>query len=134
MATLEGELRKKTTDRARSRGAHWAISCRAIVFGLLLALVAGNVWPMLFLTLRLPLAVLAEASFLALFLWWARGGGPPHATEVARAMGFRRRQTLVRAVVLGSYSRVLLRRDDSCLDCVAIPVCAVSNHGVPPRV
>ena len=56
MATLEGELRKKTTDRARSRGAHWAISCRAIVFGLLLALVAGNVWPMLFLTLRLPLA------------------------------------------------------------------------------
>lgn len=89
MAMLEGELRKKPTDRALSRWARLAISLRAIIFGLLLALVAGNVWPVLLLKLGMPLAAFAEASFLALFLWWTRGGGPPHSAEAARATAFR---------------------------------------------
>ncbi len=32
---------------------------------------------------------IAESLFLALFLWWAHGGGPPRSTEVARANAFR---------------------------------------------
>ena len=65
-------------------------SLRAIISGLLIALAAANVWPLLLLNLGVPLAAFAEAIFLALYLWWAGGGGPPRTTQAARATAFRR--------------------------------------------
>jgi membrane protease YdiL (CAAX protease family) len=66
------------------------ISLRAIVSGLLIALVAANVWLLLLLNLGAPLAAIGEAIFLALYVWWASGGGPPGTTQAARAKAFRR--------------------------------------------
>jgi membrane protease YdiL (CAAX protease family) len=66
------------------------VSIRAIVAGLLIGLVAANVWPPLLLTLGAPLAAVAEAAFLALYVWWAAGGGIPRGTQTARATAFRR--------------------------------------------
>jgi membrane protease YdiL (CAAX protease family) len=66
------------------------ISVRAILSGILIALVAANVWPLLLLSLGVPLATVAEVIFLATYVWWARGGGPPSATQLARATAFRR--------------------------------------------
>lgn len=66
------------------------ISLRAIVSGFLLAAVASNVWPLLLVNLGVPLAAIAEAIFLVLYVWWASGGGPPLAMRAARATAFRR--------------------------------------------
>jgi len=66
-------------------------SLRAVVAGLLIALPAANVWPLLLLNLGAPLAAIAEAMFLALYIWWAAGGGPPRTAQTSRATAFRRR-------------------------------------------
>jgi membrane protease YdiL (CAAX protease family) len=79
-----------TQDRALNRWAKLPSSLRAITSGLLLTLAAVNVWPLLLLNLGVPLAAFAEGIFLALFLWWTGGGGPPRATQAARATAFRR--------------------------------------------
>jgi membrane protease YdiL (CAAX protease family) len=62
---------------------------RAILSGLVVALIATNVWPLLLLNLSVPLATIAEAIFLALFLYWTAGGGPPRTTQAVRANSFR---------------------------------------------
>lgn len=62
---------------------------RAIISGLLIFLVPANVWPALLLKLGVPVAVIGEAVFLTLYVWWASGGGPPRTTESARATAFR---------------------------------------------
>jgi membrane protease YdiL (CAAX protease family) len=67
------------------------VSPRAIVSGLLIALVAANVWPVLLVSLGAPLATISEAVFLSLYVWWAGGGGPPRKTQDSRAFAFRRR-------------------------------------------
>lgn len=77
-------------DRSPSLWVKLPISLRAIVSGLLVALVAANVWPLLLLNLGVPLAAIAEVIFLALYVWWASGGGPPRTTQAARATAFRR--------------------------------------------
>ena len=63
---------------------------RAIILGLLMALIPANVWPLLLLNLGVPLAAILEAAFLALYVWWASGGGPPRTAQAARATAFRR--------------------------------------------
>jgi membrane protease YdiL (CAAX protease family) len=71
----------------------WAklpISLRAILAGLLIALPAANVWPLLLLNLGALFASIAEALFLALYIWWAAGGGPPRASQTGRSTAFRR--------------------------------------------
>jgi membrane protease YdiL (CAAX protease family) len=71
----------------------WAklpIFLRAILAGLLIALPAANVWPLLLLNLGALFASVAEAMFLALYIWWAAGGGPPRASQTNRATAFRR--------------------------------------------
>jgi membrane protease YdiL (CAAX protease family) len=65
-------------------------SLRAVIAGLLIALPAANVWPLLLLNLGVPLAAVAEAMFFALYLWWASGGGPPRAAQASRVTAFRR--------------------------------------------
>ena len=79
-----------TRDRAPSPWTKLPISLRAILSGILIALAAANLWPLLLLNLGLPLAAIAETIFLALYLWWASGGGPPRAAQAARAAAFRR--------------------------------------------
>ena len=73
-----------------SRWRKLPISLRAIICGLLIALPATNVWVLLLLNFRVPFAAIAEALFLALYVWWAGGGGPPRTTQAARATLFRR--------------------------------------------
>jgi len=71
----------------------WAklpIALRAILAGLLIALPAANVWPLLLLNVGALFASVAEAVFLALYIWWAAGGGPPRASQTSRATAFRR--------------------------------------------
>jgi membrane protease YdiL (CAAX protease family) len=67
----------------------------AIGTGLLVGLIAANVWPLLLTVLGTPRAAGAEAAFLALYIWWARGGGFPKAWHAARRARFR--SGLVRA-------------------------------------
>jgi len=45
------------------------------------------------LNLGVPLAAIAEAMFLVLYIWWAAGGGPPRAAQASRVTAFRRRHT-----------------------------------------
>jgi len=78
-----------TRDRAPSLWIKLPISLRAILSGILIALVAANVWPLLVLRLNVPLATITETMFLALYLWWAGGGGPPRRTQAARVRAFR---------------------------------------------
>src|SRR5947209_9381919 len=71
----------------------WAklpVSLRAIVAGIVIALIPANVWPPLLLNLGVPLAATIEAVFLGLYVWWASGGGPPARTHGIRAVAFRR--------------------------------------------
>lgn len=65
------------------------VSLRAILSGLLIALVAANVWPILLLSLSVPLAALVEIVFLGLYVWWTTGGGPPRRTRDWRQKSFR---------------------------------------------
>jgi membrane protease YdiL (CAAX protease family) len=66
------------------------IVLRAIISGLLIALPAANVWPLLVLNVGVPFAAIAESIFLAAYLWWVGGGGPPRTTQTVRAKYFRR--------------------------------------------
>jgi membrane protease YdiL (CAAX protease family) len=64
---------------------------RAIVGGLLVGMIPANVWLVFLVVLKLPvlLAVAAELLFLAVYVWWARGGGPPRQLRGVRADYFR---------------------------------------------
>jgi membrane protease YdiL (CAAX protease family) len=64
---------------------------RAIVGGLLVGMIPANVWLVFLVVLKLPvpIAVAAELLFLALYVWWARGGGPPRRLRAVRADYFR---------------------------------------------
>jgi membrane protease YdiL (CAAX protease family) len=77
-------------DRAPGLWAKLPTLFRAIISGVVVALVAANVWPLFLLTLSVPLAAIAETIFLALFLWWTAGEGPPRTTQAVRANSFRR--------------------------------------------
>lgn len=72
----------------------WArlpVSLRAVISGLVIGLAPANVWPPLLLILGVPLAATTETLFLALYVWWASGGGPPLTSRMARGAAFRRR-------------------------------------------
>lgn len=62
---------------------------RAVLTGLAVGLLAANVWPLLLLKLGMPLAALTEIAFLVAYVWWVRGGGPPHAWKRPRAEALR---------------------------------------------
>lgn len=71
------------------RWAKWPVSARAVISGLLVALIPANAWPPLLWSLGVPLAATLEVLFLGLYVWWARGGGPPRRTHAARRLAFR---------------------------------------------
>ena len=65
------------------------VSLRAVITGLVIALIPANVWPPLLLSLGVPLAATIEVVFLAFYFWWASGGGPPARAHSGRAIAFR---------------------------------------------
>ena len=62
---------------------------RAVIVGVLTALVPANIWTLLLTTLGVPLATGAEVVLLGAFVWWARGGGPPGSLRAMRHTLFR---------------------------------------------
>jgi membrane protease YdiL (CAAX protease family) len=78
-------------ENRRNRWATLPVSLRAVITGILIALVPANVWPPLLLNLGVPLAATIELVFLGLYVWWASGGGPPQRIRAARSIAFRRR-------------------------------------------
>jgi membrane protease YdiL (CAAX protease family) len=88
-STLWGAL-TITAQRNLQRG--WAklpVAMRAIITGVAIGLSAANVWPPLLVGLGVPLAAPTEMVFLALYVWWASGAGPPLTTRAARGSAFR---------------------------------------------
>ena len=77
-----------TVQSSRSWG-RIPVMLRAVVTGLAIGLVAANVWPLLLLNLGMPTAALVEFAFLAAYLWWGSGGGPPRSWMQVRAESFR---------------------------------------------
>jgi membrane protease YdiL (CAAX protease family) len=67
------------------------VTLRAVVAGLLIAIIAANVWPLLLWNLGIPAATIIEGIFLTLYVWWTGGGGPPRRWQAARAAAFRRK-------------------------------------------
>jgi membrane protease YdiL (CAAX protease family) len=65
------------------------IIIRAIIGGLLVGMIAANIWPIFLVTLGMPAAAGVELIFLALYVWWAAGGGPPARFKALRADRFR---------------------------------------------
>lgn len=65
-------------------------SVRAVVFGLLIAMPAAAVWPLLLTEFGAPAASVAEVAFLAIYVWWVSGGGPPARLRTVRVGCFRR--------------------------------------------
>jgi membrane protease YdiL (CAAX protease family) len=61
----------------------------AIVLGTVIAMVAANVWPVLLLGLGVPVAAAIETVFLAAYVYWMAGGGPPQKLRAFRAECFR---------------------------------------------
>jgi membrane protease YdiL (CAAX protease family) len=62
---------------------------RAIIGGLLIGMIAANVWLVFLLKLGMPVAAVAEIAFLTVYVWWASGGGPPARFRAVRADYFR---------------------------------------------
>jgi membrane protease YdiL (CAAX protease family) len=81
MSTHEGSV---------SRHSRVPVWLKSVVYGLVMFGLAANVWPVLLRALRMPLAAVAEAAFLAVYCWWAGGNGSPYSTQAARANAFRR--------------------------------------------
>jgi membrane protease YdiL (CAAX protease family) len=65
------------------------VSLRAIVIGIVIALIPANVWPALLVSLGVPVAAIVELVFLGFYVWWASGGGPPLGTRADRGRAFR---------------------------------------------
>ena len=76
-------------ENRRNRWATLPVSLRAIITGIVIALIPANVWPALLLSLGVPVAATVEVIFLGLYVWWASGGGPPQRTCAARGLAFR---------------------------------------------
>jgi membrane protease YdiL (CAAX protease family) len=61
----------------------------AVIGGLAIGLIAANIWPVALISLGMPIAAFVEIAFLALYVWWAAGGGPPRSLKAVRADCFR---------------------------------------------
>ena len=77
---------------SRSLWSRVPVVIRAVITGILVGLTAANVWPLLLIKLGAPIASAAEIVFLAVYMWWASGGGPPARFKAVRADYFRATQ------------------------------------------
>lgn len=82
------------TSDSRAPRFHIPVVFRAIVVGLLVGMIPANVWLIILLALKLPVpaAIIGELFFLAVYIWWAHGGGPPKRLQSVRADYFRKRR------------------------------------------
>src|SRR5438270_3639889 len=113
----------------------WAklpVSLRAIVTGIVIALIPANVWPPLLLSLGVPAAATIEIAFLVPYPWWASGNGPSERTRRTRAFAFRSGPLSPAQWFLGNYCRVCFRGNDSCGNRAPVPFRALSGWGVSP--
>jgi membrane protease YdiL (CAAX protease family) len=62
---------------------------RAVIGGILVGMLAANIWPIFLVAFGMPVAAGAEVTFLALYIWWASGGGAPARFKALRADYFR---------------------------------------------
>ena len=99
---------------------------RAIVSGLLIGMIAANIWPIFLLKLGMPIAAAAELLFLGAYVWWAAGGGPPRSLQAARAEYFRKSPLAGRAMAMGHGRSDQLRRN-----CPRRPGPGVSLRALP---
>jgi membrane protease YdiL (CAAX protease family) len=79
------------SDAVRSSGL-WGrvpVVARAVIVGLLIGLIAANLWPVFLISIGMPGAALVEIAFLSLYVWWAAGGGPPLSLKTVRSDSFR---------------------------------------------
>jgi membrane protease YdiL (CAAX protease family) len=60
-----------------------------VVSGLVVALLAANVWPLLLIKLGASVAAPIELGFLAFYVWWASGHGIPGSSKLERSAAFR---------------------------------------------
>jgi membrane protease YdiL (CAAX protease family) len=74
---------------AKSLWSRVPVIIRAVFGGILVGMIAANVWPILLLKVGMPAAAFAELAFLALYVWWFAGGGPPVHFKALRADYFR---------------------------------------------
>ncbi len=79
---------------------------RAVVVGFLIAMAAANVWPVLLYSLGTPLATCGEILFLAVYVYWTAGGGPPKRLRPVRAECFRVGRISARQWIWGSIAAV----------------------------
>ena len=63
---------------------------RTILAGVLVSIAAANVWPPLLFNMGALWGAIIEIAFLAAFVWWAQGGGPPREMQATRVIAFRR--------------------------------------------
>src|SRR5258708_36029693 len=70
--------------QSQSIGQRVRIVIRAVIVGLLVGMIAANIWPLLLLSLGMPVPASAEIVFLALYVWWVPAGGPPSSLRAVR--------------------------------------------------
>ena len=56
--------------------ARLPVTLRAVVGGLLVGMIAANVWPLLLYKLGAPVAAVIELVLLGLYVWWFTGAAP----------------------------------------------------------
>jgi membrane protease YdiL (CAAX protease family) len=78
-----------TEENSRGVWASMPVVIRAVIGGILVGMIAANIWPILLGALGMPVAAVAEVAFLALYTWWASGGGAPVRFRATRAYYFR---------------------------------------------
>jgi len=76
-------------SRAPSLWSRAPLAVRAVLSGLVIALLAANVWPVLLFKLGASVAAMVEIAFLAVYVWWASGHGVPRSTRAIRHTRFR---------------------------------------------
>jgi hypothetical protein len=65
-------MRQKDTKNLWTRVP---VIIRAVFGGILIGMIAANIWPILLLRIGMPTAAGVELAFLSLYVWWAAGGG-----------------------------------------------------------
>jgi len=94
-------------------------------------MIPANVWLLFLLNIGVPLAAISEAAFLALYVWWASGGGPPRGAHAVRVRAFRRGKPVAGAMALGIARRGILCRDGACVNRCFVPPGPFSDGRVP---
>jgi membrane protease YdiL (CAAX protease family) len=78
-----------TGENSRGVWVRMPVVVRAVIAGILIGMIAANIWPILLVKVGMPIAAVGEVAFLGLYVWWAAGGGAPVRFKATRAYYFR---------------------------------------------